>query len=65
MSRGRLIKNTDKLLEKYGHRILAIYNRKDYWEICCWYAGPRLKVKGKSLPEALQKLERIVRGYEV
>jgi hypothetical protein len=62
MSRGRPLKNTNKLIEKYGPRIMAIYNHGDRWEIRCWYAGVRVNTEGRTLPEALQELDRIVRG---
>jgi hypothetical protein len=58
---GRPIKNTDKLLKKYGPMIAVIYHREDGWEICCWHAGTRINVQGSTLPEALQNLEKETR----
>jgi len=59
---GRALKNTDKLLNKYGDKIAAIYHREDGWEICCWHAGPKVTAQGSTVAEALQKLEKETRG---
>lgn len=58
---GRLLKNTDKLLEKYGDKIAAIYHHDDCWEVRCWHAGPQVNAKGNTLGKALQELENLTR----